>query len=168
MGSVFIHYSPAIVTWSLYWFRPDFKEAFPKAMFDENVPIKDFLDLYLPALLTYLGWTFFYLVWVIIHGRFQRKQKNGYDTMFQYMVRKTPGFAKTVGYNRKQPDNLKPFFNLLMWSFSFYFHDDGFFLCNAFGFLYTYCSSDFSFPGYCLQWVYQILQPDDNLVRKAS
>ncbi len=67
MASLLIHFSPAMVVWTMRW-KPDRIEERWPGVFGMPIPPEDeaitFLDVFLPAVLIYMAWLIPYLFWM--------------------------------------------------------------------------------------------------------
>jgi len=90
MASLFIHLSPVLVTWTMRWYATDYEDEWPSifGMPKTQTPDTSFLDIFTPAITVYLTWLFFYIIWIVVYGRFQSKKHTGKATLYHYTMRK--------------------------------------------------------------------------------
>ena len=59
--------------------------------------------MFFPAATIYSIWWIFFVIFMIICGRFYGCPMTCYDTNYHYNMRKTAAMAKTVGFKKENP-----------------------------------------------------------------
>ncbi len=120
-GSLFIHLSPAMVTWTMRWSAADVHAVWPGVF---GAPLNEdlrFIDIFGAGVIFYLIHASFYVPWLLVYGRFHgiNLKQDDYDTVYQSTVKKLPkSLLKKIGYTDKTKTAIKPaiiyyFFHML-------------------------------------------------------
>lgn len=82
MSSLFIHLSPALVTWSLQWHWGRVEAQWPGLFGEDHADEVRFADLFIPAILCYFTWWVPFTTWMLLSGRFHSLKSTGLDTVY--------------------------------------------------------------------------------------
>ena len=74
VASVFIHFTPGVLSYSLRWSAVKVEELYPGVfgapLTEEAASNIGFMDIFRPAATFYAVWWVLFLFWMIVHGRF--------------------------------------------------------------------------------------------------
>lgn len=110
-GSLFIHLSPAMVTWTMRWSAEDVHAAWPGVF---GAPLNGdvmFIDIFGAGVVFYLIHASFYVPWLLLYARFHgtNLRHGDYDTVYQSTMKKLPkSLLKKIGYTDKTRTAIKP------------------------------------------------------------
>ena len=92
-ASLYIHFTPLCVVWSLRWSAEKVHDRWGDGIF--GCPINEaaadkisFVNIMGPAIVLYIIWWIYYLIWITFHGRYQSPETTGYNMLFHWNMRK--------------------------------------------------------------------------------
>lgn len=91
-ASLFIHFTPTMVAWTLRWFPDDVSEIWPSRFPRHSLHVAELGELYLAGLIPYLLWLVLHALWLITIG--VNCPEKGYATVFDGLYVKNKLDAK--------------------------------------------------------------------------
>ena len=110
-SSLYIHLSPALVTWAMRWHADSVHKAWPEVF---GSPLDDeatFGNIFGAGVAFYLIHASMYVPWLLCYGRFHgfNLKKDDYDTVYQSLMKGLPHNLKVkIGYVEENKTALKP------------------------------------------------------------
>ena len=110
-GSLFIHLSPAMVTWTMRWSALEVHAAWPGVFGSPLNEDLQFIDIFGAGVIFYLIHASVYIPWLICYGRFHgfNISPDDYDTVYQSIIKGLPkSLQMKFGYTSDNKSALKP------------------------------------------------------------
>jgi hypothetical protein len=104
MSSLFIHISPAFVTWSLQWHWGAVEAQWPGLFGADHADEVTFTDLFTPAAAVYVAWWVPFTLWMLASGRFHSPKATGWDTVYVATLKGNGGVRWIVGLGADEVD----------------------------------------------------------------
>ena len=104
MSALFIHLSPALVTWSLQWHWDAVEAQWPGLFGEDHADEVTFTDLFTPAAAGYIIWWIPFTLWMLVSGRFHSLTTTGWDTVYMSTLKGNGGVRKVVGLDANEVD----------------------------------------------------------------
>lgn len=97
MSALFIHISPAFVTWSIQWHWAAVNAQWPGVFGPDHPEDVTFAAVFFPAFYCYLVWWCIYTAWMVFSGRFHSPSSTGFDTVYLSTLRTNAVARRTLG-----------------------------------------------------------------------